>query len=421
MTTVRIIPAPDPERFLMTDKVVWFEELRDQPVEEQLAEMPSTHRFAAEVDLEGTDPATYAGIYGVRDLRVTVPGPRHSLRTLDVPGLTWVGVHPDHRRQGVLRAMMTDHLQRSRSAESGLSALHASEPTIYGRFGYGVASQETSLRLSKGAKLASPGLQPEADRVTTRLVAAAGDGVAARVRDVALRVGADQLGHTVLTEATFDRYLQRDAPDERGTEPRRVLFAVLDGQDVGYAWIRRTQKWEDGSPQGEMDVSQLVGTPAAQLALAQRLVDMDLVGSIEVGCRSTDDLLRHWGAEPRGLQKSLGDSLWLRPCDLPVAMGARRYAGAVDLVLEVEDATLPENAGRWRLLAREDGEGRLERTDAAADVVLDVSQLGRAYLGGDDLRLRRRAGLLDERTPGAVERLDDALRMPSTPMGAIGF
>ena len=46
-------------------------------------------------------------------------------------------------------------------------------------------------------------------------------------------------------------------------------------------------------------------------------------------------------------------------------------------MLEVDDAFLPENAGRYRVTA-----GGAERTEAAADLRLDVTGLGSVYLGG---------------------------------------
>ena len=48
----------------------------------------------------------------------------------------------------------------------------------------------------------------------------------------------------------------------------------------------------------------------------------------------------------------VNDNLWVRLLDLPVALAGRRYAAPVDVVLDVTDARLPANAGRWRLTHR---------------------------------------------------------------------
>src|SRR5690606_34146731 len=55
-----------------------------------------------------------------------------------VSGLTWVGVHPAHRRRGILSAMIDHHLAQCRERGEAISALFAAEAAIYGRFGYGL-------------------------------------------------------------------------------------------------------------------------------------------------------------------------------------------------------------------------------------------------------------------------------------------
>ena len=50
--------------------------------------------------------------------------------------------------------------------------------------------------------------------------------------------------------------------------------------------------------------------------------------------------------------------------------------------------------------------GRAERTDADADLALDVSDLGSVYLGGFSWGDLRRALRVEERVDGAVERAD---------------
>src|SRR6185312_15714359 len=101
--------------------------------------LPEDRRFAA--DLDGSQPGTYPGIYGVFPLTLSIPGPGGGLRQVPCAGLTWVGVHPDHRRRGVLTAMLRHHFEQvHEEIGTHVSALHASEPAIYGRHGYGLAS-----------------------------------------------------------------------------------------------------------------------------------------------------------------------------------------------------------------------------------------------------------------------------------------
>ncbi|MDE9365095.1 GNAT family N-acetyltransferase [Luteipulveratus sp. YIM 133132] len=420
MADVRVGPASDPERYLNTDLLVWFDEPPVATTEQLLAGFGENSMFGAEVD--GADERTYAGVYGVYPLELTVPGPLGTLRQVPVAGLTWVGVHPDERRRGVLTAMLRDHFSRVGDGDwSGLSVLKASEPAIYGRHGYGVASWECTLRLSRGARLTAPGLEDAASALRTRLTDAADPGVPARMREVSLRVGADRLGAVVREERLYTRFTVDSPASVREREVQRVLLAQQDGTDVGFAWFRRKLDWENGSAAGEVGVIELVGTPAAELALLRRLVDLDLTTSVTIRWRSVDDPIAAWAGGPRGIQDATSDSLWVRLVDLPTALGARGYAAQCDVVLEVEDAACPANHGRWRLVVDAQGRGTANRTDATPDVRLTTQTLASAYLGARSLVAQQQAGLLTEVTDGSVAALDTAMRAAQVPVAAVGF
>ena len=129
---VHVDHADDHARFLATDHLVWFDEPDDRTVDEQLAGVPPGQRFAA--DRPGSATDSYPGIYGVRPMQLSVPATAGG-RLVPMAGLTWVGVHPDHRRRGVLTAMMRHHIEQTRREGVAISGLHASEPVIYGRYG----------------------------------------------------------------------------------------------------------------------------------------------------------------------------------------------------------------------------------------------------------------------------------------------
>src|SRR5690348_16098260 len=68
---------------------------------------------------------------------LTVPGGS----AVPAAGVTMVGVAATHRRRGVLTSMMRRQLDDVRSWGEPLAVLTASEPAIYGRFGYGLATR----------------------------------------------------------------------------------------------------------------------------------------------------------------------------------------------------------------------------------------------------------------------------------------
>ena len=416
---IRVGRATDPERYLATDHTVWFAEVPAVSTEEQLIGLPEDQRFAADVD--GSEPGTYPGIYGVFPLTLAVPGPGAGGRQVACAGLSWVGVHPDHRRKGVLSAMLRHHFEQVHEEEgTHVSALHASEPAIYGRHGYGLASLEMEVSLGRGTTLTAPGLDGAAAAVTTQLATVSDPDVPKRMRECHLASAG--LGSVVGETGYYARICHQLPEHLRNKEPWRVLFARRDGVDVGFAMFRRTHKWERARPAGEMSVWALVGDPATQLALLRRLVDFDLIGAVKVGTVGVDDPLLLWVGGPRSTSDvATYDSLWVRLVDLAEALQERAWSASCDVVVEVEDTAAPWNDGSWRIRADEAGEATVERTTAESDVRLRVEALGGAYLGGGNLVALQRAGLVAERRRGAVAELWRAMRTEVSPTAAVGF
>jgi len=81
---------------------------------------------------------------GAFPFEFSVPG-----GVLPCGGVTVVGVYPTHRRRGVLRAMMDVQLRDIHEREEPIAALWASEETIYGRFGYGLAAWCGEIKLPR--------------------------------------------------------------------------------------------------------------------------------------------------------------------------------------------------------------------------------------------------------------------------------
>jgi GNAT superfamily N-acetyltransferase len=416
---IQVDRATDADRYLATDQIVWFAEVENAPAEEQLIGLRAELRFAAHLD--GSDPATYPGIYGVFPLELSVPGTGTGARLVPCAGLTWVGVHPDHRRQGVLTAMLRHHVEHVH-AQAGVhvSALHASEPAIYGRHGYGLASHDLEVTLSRGSTLSAPHLADAVAAVTTQLGTVTDPDVPERLRRChRLTAG---LG-SVVGELGYYARVCRQTPEQLvGKEPARVLFARRDGVDVGFAMFRRTPKWDRARPSGELSAWWVLGEPAARLALLRRLLDFDLIGTVKVGTVGVDDPLVLWAGGPRATSDvATYDSLWVRLVDLPEALQQRGWSAPCDVVVEVADTTAPWNDGRWRVRADETGTATVERTAAEADLELPVEALGGAYLGGGNLVALRDAGLVRERRAGAVAELWRAMRTDVSPTSAVSF
>ena len=421
MADIRVDRATDPDRYLASDKLVWFDHVPDEPTELQLLGVPADQRFVAEEVGSDVDPGTYAGIYGVRPMQLSVPDGAGAGHSVPVAGLTWVGVHPDHRRRGLLTAMLRHHFEQTRREGGHLSALHASEPGIYGRHGYGLASLELAVELSRGTTFTAPHLDTESAAITTRLHTITDEGMAERRRRVDLDLLPVCVGSIVGDDDFYELLHHLTAEEKRDGEPPRILFAVRDGRDVGYLVFKRKHKWPNSRPAAEVEVRQLSGGPAARLALARRIVDLDLSGTIKMHGVAESDPLLSWVQGPRGLGGVLPyDSLWVRLVDLAGALTSRGYEADCDVVVDVADDAAPWNAGRWRIRVS-DGTADVSRTDEDAEVSLPVTALGAAYLGGTNLAALHRAGVVAEHRPGATRDLWRAFRTDLGPYAARGF
>ena len=412
--SIDVRPSQDAAKYLATDQFVWFGEVGEADEEHLRLGLPEDQRFV--VDLPDGPEHLHSGIYGVRPMEMSLPGGA----VVPFAGLTWVGVHPDVRRRGVLSAMMTDHLARTRDAGLAISGLHASEPGIYGRFGYGMAALQLQVHLGRGTTLTAPHLEDEVATITTHLVDSSAPGATDRLRDC-MSAAAPSAPGTLIGSADFLRLFGTESPAElRDKEQRRILFARRDGRDVGAFVLRREHKWDNARPSGTVTAGLPAGGPAARLALLRRLVDLDLMGTTKIEALAVDDPLFAWVGGPRATGDiKTWDSTWVRLVDLGAAWSLRGYEDDCDVVVEVEDRFAPWNAGRWRLTSSS-GEGTARPTDDDAEVTLDVAVLGAGYLGHSIGNLHR-AGIVQEHRPGAYAELARALRTLAEPEPGIGF
>lgn len=425
------LKADDAERMVALEHLVWFEVSPGSTAAEGIDVFDFDRGGAVEIDppthegVEPSDVAPLVGIYGAYDMGLSVPGPLGSVTRVAMNGLTWVGVHPDHRRKGILRSMMTEHLHGiHRRGDAAIATLWAAEVGIYGRYGYGPASLEVMLNVSSGATLtAPPHLAEAAKDITTYMTLAHTRAAGGAVHRVQVRAARHHLGSVTRPESIARQWL-RDQPKARAEkEPRQVVFAVRNGEPVGYAVIRRMSKWDDhNNPEGELSVHEMAAVdPAALHALVTRLLSFDLISKVKIRARSVDDPLLWWVGGPRTTTTTVTDGLWARLVDVPRALTERGYAAPCDVVIGVTDQTCEWNAGNWRLVIDDDGVGRCQATQDPADLEVDVAVLGSAYLGGRSLASLAQAGFVVEHMPGSVGRLSRAMRADVEPLGSFGF
>lgn len=219
--------------------------------------------------------------------------------------------------------MMRRQLDDVRAGGEPLAVLTASEPAIYGRFGYGTATYELSVSVDTArVRLSVP---PGTDEVRLRLVdplKALPDCEQVYAALVARRPGmpARQPG--------WERVVVLDPESGRGgASPLKCVVAErADGEVAGYARYRVRADWEAHGPEGKVEVADLDALdPAATAALWRYLFEIDLTSTVRARKRPADDPLLHLVSDVRRAQPSLRDSLHLRLVDLPAALEARTY------------------------------------------------------------------------------------------------
>ncbi len=380
--------------------------------EQEIADWKRVFEF--ERSIAALDGGSVVGTGGAFSLELTLPGGR----SIPAGALTAISVLPTYRRRGVLRSMLRHHFDEVRERGEPVSILNASESSIYGRFGYGAATFAAELEIDRPhAAFARPAAATGQVRLLDKAEALK------LLPGLYERYRLTQPGELSRPFTWWEDAVNDPEYEHKDSTPRLwLVYESGAGQPEGFADYRVKDNWASGLAGNLIQVRQLFAmTPPALAALARFLFDLDLAGTIQLRRRPLDDPVRWLLADPRRLRTtSVGDMLWVRILDLPAAMTARGYNASDQLVLEVRDALQQENSRRW-LLDATPGGAACAPTDADPDLVLDIADLGAAYLGGVRLATLARCGRIVERTGGAAARADRLLRSDPPPWSTTGF
>ncbi|MGL6234684.1 MAG: GNAT family N-acetyltransferase [Segniliparus sp.] len=357
---------------------------------------------------ELVEPGRYLGAF---ERGAIVGGANSYTSWLVVPGggrvahaaVTHIGVLPTHTRRGILTALAARQLDDIARRGEVVASLRASEGAIYRRFGYGVATTSSTYRVRR--RRAAPHAAFDHGPVELLDSAASPDRLAA-----------------IYERASWTGAVARPPQWWR----LRALFEAADpvtpytvGHADGYARYRPlgTAAWF-ASDERVVKVDDLVAhSDDGYRALVGHLLGLDLVDVVELGPRPVDDPLGHLVDDPRSVAVvGTRDETWLRLVDVEAALGARRYAEARPVVVEVADSVLERNAGRYIV-----GPDKAARTKAAPELSLDVAALSSLYLGGATWRQLVRAGRAVEREAGAAVRADALFATGSQPFAGTNF
>jgi predicted acetyltransferase len=330
-------------------------------------------------------------------------------------GISAVSVLPTRRRRGIMSGLIRHVLTDIAARGEAIAILWASEPGIYGRFGFGCASEHLRFTIRRGEGRLLPAAFPDKQAAPEITIGEPGQQLAAMAA-----VYDSVAGSRPGLPARDDRWWQAAIADPEvgrdGASPLRCLIAADPGGARGYAMYSTRSKWADGVPEGEVHVHELQAVDqGAAAALWTDLLTRDLIGETQAWTRPVDDPLLEMLVDRRRSRAQVSDGLWVRLVDVPAALSQRCYARDVDVAIEVTDPVMPANAGRYRLRARAHGPATCEPTTDAADLTVTVAALGAGYLGGMRLGALAAAGQVAEERPGAVAELSAAMSWDPAP------
>ena len=329
-----------------------------------------------------------------------------------------VGVLPTDTRQGHLSRMMRTQLADAAERGEPVAVLIAAEYPIYGRYGYGPATEAATLHI-------------DADQASWR---------AERTGSVEI---VDAAAYAKHAHELYDR-ARRALPGHIGVSAHRwrIQAGAVEGHDEGDQARRGATRviWNDerGEPQAAASYgaeeswvhNRPVNTVATQTFVAasdraasemlRYLTEIDWVSAVRVGLRPVDDPTSLALVDGRVAHLAdRSDHTWARLLDVPAALAARRYATTGSLVVEVDDP-LGFAHGRFRLDAEPEGADCAATADDP-DLTVPVGALGAAYLGGQSWARLAAAGWVDEHRPGAVARAAALFTPPRAPWGSLIF
>lgn len=339
--------------------------------------------------------------------RMTLPGGA----MVGHAAVTHIGVLPSFTRRGIATELIRHQFGDIAARGEVVASLRASEATIYGRYGYGVASSSQTM---------------EVDTARAALRRGIGSGGAVRLIDPAR---AWELLPRIYAENRPSRPGSIDRPDawwrslrlrsESSPQPSYVAVHGVPGAESGFARYRPvdTERWFVSDQRTIAVEDFFAPTAETYLGLLRFLLDLDLIDRVVFWMLPMDDPLPWLLTDRRAARvTAVHDETWLRVIDVPGALAVRHYDGDGEVILAVKDAMLPDNSGRFAITR-----GGAERTERRAQLEVDVEGLAAVLLGGATWRDLAFSGMARADGPAAIAVADRLFAVPHAPHAGFYF
>lgn len=325
--------------------------------------------------------------------------------------VTHIGVLPPFTRKGVATELIHHQLRDISGRGEVVATLRASEATIYGRYGYGVASSSQSVEVRTARAVLRPDVGPSGP---VRLLEVA------EAWDVLPRIYAENRS---ARPGTIDRpevwWQSLRLRTESSSGASYVVVCGQRGSERGFARYRPvdTETWFISDQRTIVVEDFFAPTMEAYLGLLRFLLGLDLIDRVVFWMLPVDDPLPWLLVDRRAARvTALHDETWLRIIDVRKALAARGYEGDGSVTVAVDDPLLPENSASFTIAS--DG---AEPTDRRADLHVGVEGLASVLLGGATWRSLAVAGLVGFEEPAALFVADRLFTVPQAPYAGFYF
>ena len=316
------------------------------------------------------------GTFGGYALELSIPGGH-----IPMEGTTVVTVFPTHRRTGLMGEMMRLHLENAVDNGYAVAGLWSSESSIYGRYGYGIATYANTVRMLSRDSQFRDGT--EIDRVR-RISIVDSVEILSPIFD---RVLATTPGLFARSTHWWNTEVLHDA-DWRKRGKTLLRIVVHDGPDGpdGYAIYRHKAGEDDGGHfNGTVHVEEIVtATDLAHTSLWSYLTNVDGCPNIRAWNLRVDDPLPMKLVAPRKFRvEAHFDALSVLILDVETALEARSYEEDGTIRFTITNAFRSDVEGSYELVI-DGGVGACHRIEGETEVEVDLDVLGALYLGSGD-------------------------------------
>ncbi|MEX2080909.1 MAG: GNAT family N-acetyltransferase [Dehalococcoidia bacterium] len=320
-----------------------------------------------------------------------------------VAAVTAVGTYPEFRRRGFLRQVMQRGFETWKEQGQSVAILWASMGAIYQRFGYGLAS--SFVRYDFDPRMASLIDSPQA---TGSISLMSKEDAYPIIKQLYIQYATPRNMHIHRSSVLWN--INNLRPREKGHPVYIGVYRDDAGQPQGhvvYATYEDSSLPRPGPSQvvEVKDFSYL--TMEAYRGLWEYLRRHDLAGRIRIaGILGEDDPAPRLLLEPRSLNRTISDGIWLRVVDVESALPQRPYGDRGELIVRVAgDDMCPWNEGTF-LLETDGPTTAVRRVEQEPDITVAPRALASLFAGHASATELYRVGLAEARDDRSLKTAD---------------